>query len=239
MPTMIGQRRFRGTDDRLEALGRRPELIILDNLSSLGGGIDENDNSQLDAQLAWLVQLRFRGHSVLIIHHAGKSGDQRGASRREDLLDTTIKLVAPTDADVMDRAGATFEVSFTKTRDITPDPDKLMLSLRTNANEQLEFQFQKQIKISSHRRTLLVIGKGVVENRAVRPFLSQQELALAMNLTKGAVSTAMTKLQNEGLAVRRGALFVTEHGAMLVEKLTGMTVSPEVIFREGPDEPPV
>ena len=35
--------------------------------------------------------------SVLIVHHAGKGGQQRGTSRREDVLDTSISLRHPED----------------------------------------------------------------------------------------------------------------------------------------------
>ena len=79
----------------MEIAGNRPDLIIFDNLSSLSGGVDENDNSALDAFLLWLVSLRHAGFAILMIHHAGKSGAQRGASRREDLLDTSIELKKP------------------------------------------------------------------------------------------------------------------------------------------------
>ena len=39
----------------------------------------------------WLLRLRRRGVSVLVVHHAGKNGDQRGISKREDLLDTASR----------------------------------------------------------------------------------------------------------------------------------------------------
>lgn len=65
------------------------EMIIFDNLSSLRSGVDENDNSALDAFLQWLLALRHKGYAILLIHHAGKGGDQRGASRLEDFLDTS------------------------------------------------------------------------------------------------------------------------------------------------------
>jgi putative DNA primase/helicase len=68
----------------------RPSLIVLDNLSSLASGLDENDNSALDRILKFLLQLRHAGITFLLVHHANKTGDQRGASRREDLLDTSI-----------------------------------------------------------------------------------------------------------------------------------------------------
>ena len=68
---------------------------------------------------AWILGLRRRGISVLLIHHAGKGGMQRGTSRREDVLDTTIQLKRPKDYEPED--GARFEVHFTKHRGFTGD----------------------------------------------------------------------------------------------------------------------
>ncbi|HVW56726.1 MAG TPA: AAA family ATPase [Rhizobiaceae bacterium] len=79
--------------DRMAEQGRKPALIIVDNLSSMRMGVEENDNSALDLILLWLLTLRHKGYAILLVHHASKSGDQRGASRLEDLLDTTIKLL--------------------------------------------------------------------------------------------------------------------------------------------------
>ncbi len=65
------------------------ELLILDNLASLIAGQHENDADSWTTMQQWLLRLRRRGISVLIVHHAGKNGDQRGISNREDLLDTS------------------------------------------------------------------------------------------------------------------------------------------------------
>src|SRR5262249_20731690 len=73
------------------------ELLILDNLSSLTTVIRDNDAESWNPIQAWLLRLRRRGISVLIIHHAGKGGEQRGTSRREDVLDTSISLRRPAD----------------------------------------------------------------------------------------------------------------------------------------------
>ena len=58
------------------------DLLILDNLACVmhSGGENEGD-SWLPVQ-QWLLSLRRRGKSVLIAHHAGKTGAQRGTSRR-------------------------------------------------------------------------------------------------------------------------------------------------------------
>jgi putative DNA primase/helicase len=92
------------------------ELVILDNLTSLTGGLRENDGDAWLPLQQWLLRLRRRGISALIIHHAGKGGEQRGTSRREDVLDTSISLRAPDDYTAED--GARFTVHIEKGRGI-------------------------------------------------------------------------------------------------------------------------
>jgi putative DNA primase/helicase len=58
------------------------------------------------------LQLRRAGKSVILIHHAGKSGRQRGTSRKEDVLDTIISLRRP--PDYSPDQGARFEVYYEK-----------------------------------------------------------------------------------------------------------------------------
>ena len=51
---------------------------------------------------------------MLLIHHAGTNGRQRGTSRREDTLDTVIALRRP--EDYSPEQGARFEIDFEKLR---------------------------------------------------------------------------------------------------------------------------
>jgi len=98
------------------------ELLILDNLSSLTAVIRDNDAESWTPIQEWLLRLRRRGISVLIVHHAGKGGEQRGTSRREDVLDTSISLRHPTDYTASE--GARFEVHIEKGRGIHGDQAK-------------------------------------------------------------------------------------------------------------------
>jgi putative DNA primase/helicase len=98
------------------------ELLILDNLSSLTTVIRDNDAESWNPIQSWLLALRRRGISVLIIHHAGKGGDQRGTSRREDILDTSISLRRP--SDYIPIQGARFEVHIEKGRGILGEAAK-------------------------------------------------------------------------------------------------------------------
>ncbi|WP_288758794.1 AAA family ATPase [uncultured Brevundimonas sp.] len=90
------------------------DLIVLDNLATLIRSGDESDVELWKKVQAFLISLRREGKAVLIVHHAGKSGDQRGSSAREDVLETVIKLSPPDDH--LPEQGAQFELHFTKNR---------------------------------------------------------------------------------------------------------------------------
>lgn len=90
------------------------DLIVVDNLSTVCRSVRENDaDSWLPVQ-SWCLRQRAEGKSVLLIHHAGKGGGQRGTSRKEDVLDSVVSLRRPIDYDASQ--GARFEVHFGKAR---------------------------------------------------------------------------------------------------------------------------
>jgi putative DNA primase/helicase len=97
----------------LEAQLAGIELLVLDNLSSLTSPLREDYSGWAPVQ-HWLLQLRRCGISTLVVHHAGKDGEQRGTTRREDMLDTTISLMRP--CDYAPGQGARFEVHVEKRR---------------------------------------------------------------------------------------------------------------------------
>lgn len=99
------------------------KVIIVDNLSSLVRGGKENEGESWQPVAEWALSMRSSGRSVVFIHHSGKGGQQRGTSKREDLLDTVIALRRP--ADYEPDQGARFEIHFEKARalygeDVTP-----------------------------------------------------------------------------------------------------------------------
>ena len=90
------------------------ELLILDNISTLTT-TRENESDGWTTMQRWGLRLRKRGISSLLIHHTGfNETRQRGTSRREDTLDTSILLKRPGDYDPAE--GARFEVHFSKGR---------------------------------------------------------------------------------------------------------------------------
>jgi hypothetical protein len=111
LATFAGQAEF----DAL--VNEHTALIVVDNISSLvrSGGA-ENESESWGPVAEWALRHRRAGRAVMFVHHAGKSGAQRGTSKREDLLDVSISLKRP--QDYQEEDGASFVVNFTKGRDL-------------------------------------------------------------------------------------------------------------------------
>jgi putative DNA primase/helicase len=93
------------------------EVIIFDNVSTLFRTGQENESQSWVAVQNWLLKLRREGRSVVIIHHTGKGKEQRGTSKREDVLDVVLNLREPSDYEPSE--GARFEVHFEKARGLS------------------------------------------------------------------------------------------------------------------------
>ncbi len=100
--------------DSIEEFVAESDLIIIDNISSLFRSGVENEAESWQPAQDWALELRRRGKSILFIHHAGKGGQQRGSSKKEDILDVVICLKHP--INYRGNEGARFEVVFEKTR---------------------------------------------------------------------------------------------------------------------------
>jgi putative DNA primase/helicase len=96
------------------------DFIVLDNLSSLAPTLKENEGDSWAPIQHWLLNARSKGKSLMLVHHGGKSGGQRGTSRKEDVLDTIIELVEPPGKTAS--AGAVFDVHLTKSRSCLGKP---------------------------------------------------------------------------------------------------------------------
>ena len=68
------------------------QCLILDNLSALASGVDENKGTDYEPVSQWLLELRRRKITVIVIHHAGRNGFMRGHSKREDACSWILEL---------------------------------------------------------------------------------------------------------------------------------------------------
>ncbi|MBA3816177.1 MAG: AAA family ATPase [Parachlamydiaceae bacterium] len=118
------------------------DLVILDNLSTLVRSGNENEADSWVQIQEWILQLRKLDKAVLLIHHAGKNGAQRGTSKREDILDAVLALKKPKNCSSND--GARFEVHFEKSRGFCREAaDPFEACLITNSKGSLDGNYKK------------------------------------------------------------------------------------------------
>jgi hypothetical protein len=110
-----------------EAIGDS-EILVLDSISTLFNIATNDEDNWLFIQ-NWLKKLRSKGLCIVFLHHAGKSGLQRGSSKSEDLLDISIKLSRPEDYKVTE--GLRCVLEFDKTRGtVMLDGDPIEVQMR-------------------------------------------------------------------------------------------------------------
>jgi KaiC/GvpD/RAD55 family RecA-like ATPase len=116
----------------VDALAVDVKLIIIDNLSCLISGV-ENEAESWQPLQTWSLRNRAQGRSLVFVHHSGKGGSQRGTSRREDVLDTVLALRRP--PDYAASQGARFEVHVEKGRSLHgEDAEPFEAQLSTSAD---------------------------------------------------------------------------------------------------------
>ena len=102
--------------DSLEEYIEEADVIFIDSISTLAKTRDSNSEDEWREIQDWLVCLRNRKKSVVLMHHTNRQGGSRGTLAREDVLDNVISLSRP--IDYQEAQGARFVVEFTKARDI-------------------------------------------------------------------------------------------------------------------------
>jgi putative DNA primase/helicase len=95
-----------------KALGDDWDVLIIDNYSSFSSGREDAD--AWAPWVPWLLGHKRDGRTVILVHHTGKNGNQRGASNHEDAMDFVMSL-RPPKVPVTDDA-LEFVVSWTKAR---------------------------------------------------------------------------------------------------------------------------
>ena len=129
------------------------QLIVVDNLSAWTSGGREDGGSWATIK-AWLIAKRLQGTSVLLVHHTGKNGKQRGSSAHEDLLDYSI-LLSPT-ANNGDEQDTRFTVEHTKLRDHLPHLKQRYEFAIYTKDEKLYFDVAPAgMRVSEHAQEML------------------------------------------------------------------------------------
>lgn len=106
------------------------DLIIIDNLITCSFPTDkwDDDVKQWDRIQKWALGHRRNGKALIFVHHAGKSGDQLGTSKRTAIMNTVISLRKARGS----QNGLAAEMHFDKTRSyLGDDAEALYLTYTT------------------------------------------------------------------------------------------------------------
>jgi len=176
-------------------------VLILDNLSTIATGMKENDADAWELVNPWLLDLRRRKIAVIIVHHAGRSGEMRGTSKREDNVFWIIALDdAKKQAD--DKRGARFISRFTKpsrnTQEEIPAYEWHIVS--DPATGIVSVAHKQAQSLDIFRR---LIEDGVTEC---------SQLAEELKVSKGTVSKWAKKGFDEGWLTKNGREYVVADG---------------------------
>lgn len=161
------------------------DLLILDNLSSLCRSGRENESESWNPLQGWLLKLRKAGISVLFIHHAGKGGNQRGTSKKEDILDTVIVLRKPNDYD--QREGARFEIHYEKARSFYGEEARPFEACLKEEDGKMTWQVQ-EIEDLQLNRVIDLHKDG----------LKQREISKELDLGLGTINRWIKRAKEEG-----------------------------------------
>lgn len=175
----------------LEAFADKADLIIVDNIATLCRSGKENEGESWLSVQGWALRMRAKGKSVLFVHHAGKGGQQRGTSRREDVLDTVIALRHPK-GDSDDSQGARFELHFEKNRGFYGEEAAgREISLGTDPKGNTAWHWST-LSESTFERVVGLLNEG----------LSQVDIAKELEINKSNVSRHAKRAEREGLVTK-------------------------------------
>ena len=197
--------------DNLEKEDRRPKLLILDNLSSLRRSVNENDNSEMEALMMWMNELRHLGYAVLVVHHANKQGEQRGASKTEDIMDFVIRLEEPSTGIKEGR----FDLTFSKVRARRPTNDEISCALQKNLAGRLELSYRAgSASVHPEMMTLRIIA----EQPSNKP-TKQATVCRIANVTSSTVSRHVKSLKEQELLHQGDILEPTRYGFLALHEV--------------------
>jgi putative DNA primase/helicase len=173
--------------EAIEALIERDtKVIFIDNLSCWLRSGRENEAESWVPVADWILSLRRRGIAVILIHHAGKGGAQRGTSKREDLLDVVIGLSRPKDYEPSQ--GAVFVAEFSKARNLAgADAESIEFKLG-GTDDRAEWTW-RTVEASTFDRVVALTKEG----------LKPGEIVAELEVNKSTVSRHLRNARGLGL----------------------------------------
>jgi len=143
-------------------------------------GWDENEAASWDEAQGWLLWLRQKQIGATLVHHDNKAGEQRGTSKRLDVMHHVLKVQRAEGAQVAD--GAWFAVRYEYTR------------YKPDGCENFEARLEGDVW------TVKGLGHPAVEEivRLKKEGLGQNEIARRTGVARTTVQNRIKKLKEAG-----------------------------------------
>ena len=165
----------------------RADVVILDSISTLVRSGTENEAESWGPLQNWLLRHRWQGRTMILVHHEGRSGKPRGSSKREDVLDTMVRLRKHADDEASANADASvFRLEFTKTRDFYgKDAAPMLVHLSTTRGRAV--WKHELVRDAQGEKVMELLDSGV----------KQKDTATELDLSPGRVSQIIKKMRVE------------------------------------------
>ncbi|MDB4438245.1 AAA family ATPase [bacterium] len=164
-------------------LAEEIDVLILDNLSTAFKGLNENESDSWEQVSPWLLELRRHGIAVILVCHAGRNGNIRGTSRREDMAHWILSLE---ESDTGQEEGHEFKTRFTKQRNcMASDVPALAWTIKPES-EGMQITTST---IDLHNQMIDLVHGGMS---------SASDIAQKLGKAKGTISKWAKKAQDEG-----------------------------------------
>ena len=161
-------------------------LIIIDNLSCLLRSGRENEAESWIPFQDWLLEQKRLKRAVVFIHHAGKSGLQRGTSKREDILDEVIGLKALPETE---HDGAAFSVNYEKARNLFGSAAESFEARLSTSDDGTQGWQTASLEDSQYAKAIELLS---LEE------MNQSDIAAELGVNKSTVSRWKRRAKSEG-----------------------------------------
>lgn len=188
------------------------KVLILDNVSSLVPGKNFYDVEEWSNAVGqWLIKLKLRGVTTIIVHHAGKDKHKgpRGTSAMSDAAEATIQLSHPKNWTAED--AAYFTVAFDKpprTSKGGPAMRPFTVRIRENKDGSISWMTEEEV-VGTYREALALLEKTELE---------QQDIARIVERSKATITKYKDKAKDDGLMDRDNER-LTKKGLSLIKNV--------------------
>ena len=187
------------------------KLVALDNIFSLFQGLPLNGAEDWSPINSWLLKMRSKGISFILLHHTNKAKDQLGSISKLFNLDSSLILEEAVANDKIKKKTACFKIRIQKDRDGSMQVEGKKYVFRNKV------WWFESIRIDESKVRKAIILKELVDGK-----LSQEEIGTLVGRTKqyvnGIKADGLDHNKDEWLIMVGGKIALTKKGQAFIDE---------------------